>query len=112
MSPTKQIRRRLNKGMKVFYLCDGEDENCERTDCYKCVDDGCCRRTSNIRHALHFHHVFEDLSEAEAIELGYDPETYEEFDDIPDDCRGAVHKLAKEDTTETKERPKNLCDFF
>lgn len=37
---------------KVFYLCDGEVENCKKTVCYKIGGD--CKHTSNIKHAKNF----------------------------------------------------------
>lgn len=39
---------------KIFYLCDGEKEDCEKTHCYKAVDDGFCRHTTDVSHALNF----------------------------------------------------------
>lgn len=40
---------------KVFYLCDGEKEDCKKRSCYK--DGGECKHTSNINHALNFKRV-------------------------------------------------------
>ncbi len=42
----------MKKSQKVFYLCDGEVENCKKTMCYK--NGGVCNHTSNIRHARNF----------------------------------------------------------
>lgn len=36
----------------VFYLCDGERENCKKRTCYK--NGGNCRHTTNINHAMNF----------------------------------------------------------
>lgn len=38
---------------KVFYLCDGEVENCKKTMCYK--NGGNCNYTTDISHAKNFH---------------------------------------------------------
>lgn len=42
-------------GNKIFFLCDGNDEECRKrgSNCY--IDGGPCRHTSNIAHAKHFH---------------------------------------------------------
>lgn len=40
---------------KVFYLCDGEVENCKKTMCYK--NNGPCNYTSDISHAKNFHKI-------------------------------------------------------
>lgn len=40
---------------KVFYLCDGEKEDCKKMTCYK--NGGECKHTSNIEHALNFERV-------------------------------------------------------
>lgn len=37
----------------IWYLCDGEKEDCPRTHCYKTEVDG-CRYTSDINHAANF----------------------------------------------------------
>lgn len=37
---------------KVFYLCDGEKEDCKKMTCYKSGGD--CRHTSDINHASNF----------------------------------------------------------
>ena len=37
---------------RVFYLCDGERENCKRNMCYK--NGGDCKHTKDIRHAKNF----------------------------------------------------------
>ena len=37
---------------KIFYLCDGEVPECEKTDCHK--SGGGCKHTSNIKHAVNF----------------------------------------------------------
>ena len=38
--------------MKVFYLCDGEKENCKKNTCYK--NGRGCKYTSDVKHALNF----------------------------------------------------------
>lgn len=40
---------------KVFYLCDGEVEKCNKRICYK--NNGVCNHTSDIRHAKNFHKI-------------------------------------------------------
>lgn len=45
---------------KIFYLCDGRDENCERTHCYRM--GGGCRHTDNVRHAKSFYVLMYDGS--------------------------------------------------
>ena len=37
---------------RVFYLCDGERENCKKRKCYK--NGGDCKRTTDINHAMNF----------------------------------------------------------
>ena len=37
---------------RVFYLCDGERENCKRNMCYK--NGGDCKHTKDIGHAKNF----------------------------------------------------------
>lgn len=37
---------------KIFYLCDGERENCKKRNCYK--NGGDCRHTTDISHAMNF----------------------------------------------------------
>lgn len=39
---------------KIYFLCDGEKEDCKRTYCYKNTDDEPCKRTSDINHAKNF----------------------------------------------------------
>ncbi len=40
---------------KIFYLCDGEREDCKKRRCYK--NGGDCMHTTDIRHAINFHQV-------------------------------------------------------
>ncbi len=37
---------------RIFYLCDGERENCKKRTCYK--NGGNCRHTTDINHAVNF----------------------------------------------------------
>ena len=37
---------------KVFYLCDGEKEDCKKTKCYQ--NGGECKYTEDIEHAKNF----------------------------------------------------------
>lgn len=37
---------------QVFYLCDGDIENCNKKHCYKC--GGGCKHTTDINHAINF----------------------------------------------------------
>lgn len=39
---------------KIYFLCDGEKEDCKRTYCYKNTNDEPCKRTSDINHAKNF----------------------------------------------------------
>ena len=41
---------------KIYFLCDGEKEDCRRTHCYKNTDDPVCvcRHTTDITHAKNF----------------------------------------------------------
>lgn len=51
--PEEQLSQESDR--KVFYLCDGNVPECEKTCCYKTnVGDGWCKHTSNIEHALNF----------------------------------------------------------
>ncbi len=36
----------------TYYLCDGQDEKCKRTNCHKA--GGECRHTTSINHAISF----------------------------------------------------------
>lgn len=38
---------------EIWYLCDGNKEDCKRSHCYKKELDGCAR-TSDINHAINF----------------------------------------------------------
>ena len=40
---------------KIFYLCDGEVEKCNKRICYK--NNGDCNHTTDIRHAKNFHKI-------------------------------------------------------
>ena len=46
---------------RVFYLCDGEKEDCKRTNCYQ--NGGECKHTEDIEHAKNFSKK-EDLEES------------------------------------------------
>lgn len=37
---------------RVFYLCDGERENCKKNMCYK--NGGDCKHTKDVKHAKNF----------------------------------------------------------
>lgn len=39
---------------KIYFLCDGEKEDCKRTYCYKNTNDEPCKRTADINHAKNF----------------------------------------------------------
>ena len=45
----------MKKSQKVFYLCDGEVEECKKHSCYK--NNGRCNYTSDIMHARNFHKI-------------------------------------------------------
>ena len=51
----KELMQYLNNSEErmIFYLCDGEKEDCPRTHCYK-NRTGDCKRTSDINHAINF----------------------------------------------------------
>ncbi len=38
----------------IWYLCDGEKENCKKTYCYKNTEENPCRYTKDINHAMNF----------------------------------------------------------
>lgn len=53
---------------RIFYLCDGEKEDCKKKSCYKNMcykyaDDPemVCRRTADIRHAKNFSQAFKGV---------------------------------------------------
>lgn len=52
---------------RIFYLCDGEQENCKKRSCYKNADrtaegnELVCKRTSDIRHAKNFSQAFKGV---------------------------------------------------
>ena len=53
---------------RIFYLCDGEKEDCKKKSCYKNIcykyaDDPklVCRRTADIRHAKNFSQAFKGV---------------------------------------------------
>ena len=37
---------------RIFYLCDGQKEDCPRKFCYK--NGGICKHTTDINHAMNF----------------------------------------------------------
>jgi len=40
---------------KIYYLCDGEREDCSKKHCYKTIGNvGSCTHTTNINHAKNF----------------------------------------------------------
>lgn len=38
----------------IWYLCDGEKQDCKKTHCYKNTDIEPCRHTRDIEHAINF----------------------------------------------------------
>ena len=42
------------KEKRIFYLCDGNVENCKKTTCHKTIGRLGCRHTTDINHALNF----------------------------------------------------------
>ena len=38
----------------IWYLCDGEKEDCKKTYCYKNTKKDPCRHTKDISHAVNF----------------------------------------------------------
>lgn len=43
---------RTSKTPIILYLCDGNDEKCKKTNCYKCGGD--CKHTRDIKHAVNY----------------------------------------------------------
>ena len=39
---------------KIFFLCDGEVENCEKARCYKNTEKDACHYTTDPAHAVNF----------------------------------------------------------
>lgn len=39
---------------KIWYLCDGEKEDCKKKYCYKNTKENPCRHTKDISHAVNF----------------------------------------------------------
>ncbi len=63
-------------GEEILYLCDGELEECKKSNCYK--NNGSCNHTSDIRHAKNFHKISETrpvFYEKEAASEGPDTAT-------------------------------------
>lgn len=50
---TKEEEKKEKKAGEVFYLCNGEDENCKKNNCYK--KGGMCKHTTDIRFAKNFY---------------------------------------------------------
>lgn len=42
---------------KIFFICDGDVPECEKTECYK--RGGECKWTSDFRHAVNFGDLFD-----------------------------------------------------
>ena len=42
---------------KIFFICDGDVPECEKTECYK--RGGECKWTSDVRHAVNFEDLFD-----------------------------------------------------
>lgn len=38
----------------IWYLCDGEKEDCKKRRCYKNTKENPCRHTKDINHAVNF----------------------------------------------------------
>ena len=38
----------------IWYLCDGEKEECKKSNCYKNTKENPCRHTKDINHAVNF----------------------------------------------------------
>lgn len=47
-------RKKLLEERKIWYLCDGEKKDCKKALCYKKDNEGPCRHTTDIEHALNF----------------------------------------------------------
>lgn len=72
-------------GNKIYYLCDGEKEDCRKRICYKTTGDyeHGCKRTSDIRHAKNFRKNYENVPSA----------AYREQETAP--ICGAVRKIMR-----------------
>ncbi len=59
---------------RIFYLCDGQKEDCPRKFCYK--NDGICKHTTDINHAMNFkrkeNRPFGNFYEAESADTAPD----------------------------------------
>ena len=55
----------MKKVGRVFYLCNGQKEDCEKTDCY--MNGGGCKHTTDVRYAKNF-----------IVENPYFPDSYHE----------------------------------
>lgn len=42
------------KEKTIWYLCDGEKEECKKRHCYKKTKENPCRHTKDINHAVNF----------------------------------------------------------
>lgn len=50
---------------KIFFLCDGEKEDCHKTHCYKQKEEkDPCRHTTDINHAMNYEKMRGDEVEA------------------------------------------------
>lgn len=92
---------------KVFYLCNGQKDDCEKRTCYK--NGGNCRHTSDINHALNFETKgryknggnFYEKEQNEANEMKK-PNIYEEISAFAKRQRDEIKK-------EKKIRKKQVC---
>lgn len=92
---------------KVFYLCNGQKDDCQKGNCYR--NGGNCRHTSDINHALNFEikgsykngGSFYEKEQNEANEMKK-PNIYEEISAFAKRQRDEIKK-------EKKIRKKQVC---
>lgn len=65
------LEREVRKVERVFYLCNGQKENCKKTSCY--MNGGRCKHTSDIRYAKNF-----------IVEDPHFPDSYREKEAVSD----------------------------
>lgn len=57
LQETKEQTKLLRSDMRektIWYLCDGEKEDCKKRRCYKNTKENPCRHTKDINHAVNF----------------------------------------------------------
>lgn len=65
LEQTNMLLEQIASPPNVLYACDGEVENCRKTNCY--AEGGGCRKTSDIEHAVNFekkHNFYTEIGHA------------------------------------------------